>query len=503
MKRILTFFIFILLAMGPGAAGAQTVVMDEGHVAFDYPDSWLVVSPQLCGVYAPLLEDAGLDADELARELEQTRTLSRAYNENYTQYLSVLIGEDELSQEIYEIENATDNQRATLRRRVEANSFWETTGLRTQDAEWQKEDGGYWLYAHYTVTRAGETVGRGLRYITVRNGLYVEMDWRIASGRFSGRDLNAFRARLADLVVTEQIAEPVRDVKLEAQIPAETSKAQVEITGTATAGATVIAETPDGNGAMLTLDAATAEAKGKFTLTIELEKEGHYDVTLTASKEGMNDATLSGEIAYSAKTLPVSGVEESLFVTGDMTTIAGTTLAGVQLQLVTPFGVSKKRSGNDGAFSFELTTKDAGEYKYTLILDKSGYNQRRVPFTVTRIITDDQEQEKIRQSAVKISYKDLQKDKEENQGKVMRLYGPVSEVSSSASVYYVRLQYNKDAKGKWYNDVVIVCDADTGAKVGDMMTAVVTVDGVYSEQSASGADVIVPRFKLLFVDKIE
>ena len=89
MKRILTFFIFMLLAMGPGAAGAQTVVMDEGHVAFDYPDSWLVVSPQLCGVYAPLLEDAGLDADELARELEQTRTLSRAYNENYTQYLSV------------------------------------------------------------------------------------------------------------------------------------------------------------------------------------------------------------------------------------------------------------------------------------------------------------------------------------------------------------------------------------------------------------------------------
>lgn len=62
---------------------------------------------------------------------------------------------------------------------------------------------------------------------------------------------------------------------------------------------------------------------------------------------------------------------------------------------------------------------------------------------------------------------------------------------------------HKDAKGKWYNDVVIVCDADTGAKVGDMMTAVVTVDGVYSEQSASGADVIVPRFKLLFVDKIE
>ena len=98
MKRILSSLIFILLAMGASAAGAQTVVMDEGHVAFDYPDSWLVVSSQLCGVYAPLLADAGLDADDVAKELTDTRTLSRAYNADYTQYLAVLIREDELSQ---------------------------------------------------------------------------------------------------------------------------------------------------------------------------------------------------------------------------------------------------------------------------------------------------------------------------------------------------------------------------------------------------------------------
>ena len=300
MKRILSFLIFILLAAGASAAGAQTIVMDEGHIAFDYPDSWLVVSPQLCGVYAPLLADAGLDADEVAKELEDTRTLSRAYNANYTQYLSVLIGEDELSQEIYEIDAMTDAQKSTLRRRAEGNSLWETTGLRAQDVEWQKENGESWLYIHYTVTRSGETVGRGLRYITIHNGLYVELDWRIASGRFSGRDLNAFRARLADLTITEHIAEPVRDVKLEAEIPAETSKAQVEISGTATAGATVIAETPDGNGAMLTLDAETASSSGQFVLTLELDREGSYDVTVTASKEGMNDASVSGAIAYSA-----------------------------------------------------------------------------------------------------------------------------------------------------------------------------------------------------------
>lgn len=503
MKRILSFLIFISLAMGASAAGAQTVVMDEGHVAFDYPDSWLVVSPQLCGVYAPLLADAGLDADDVAKELTDTRTLSRAYNADYTQYLAVLIREDELSQEIYEIDAMTDAQKTTLRRRAESNSLWETTGLRAQDVEWQKENGENWLYIHYIVTRSGTTVGRGLRYVTVHNGLYVELDWRIESGRFSGRDLNAFRARLADIAITESVAEPVRDVKLDAEIPTETSVGQVTISGTATAGATVIAETPDGNGAMLALDAETASSSGQFTLALELEKEGSYEITLTASKEGMNDASLSGAIAYSAKTLPVSGIAESQTVTSDKVTITGTTLAGVQLQLVTPFGVSKKKSGNDGTFSFELTTDTAGDYNYTLILDKSGYNQRRVAFAITRVTTDEQEKDKIRQSAVKLSYKELQQDKAENRGKVMQLYGPVSEISSSGSIYYVRLQYNKNAKGKWYNDVVIICDADTGAKVGDMMTAVVTVDGVYDEQDASGNDVAVPRFNLLFVDKIE
>ena len=480
MKRILSFLIFILLAMGASAAGAQTVVMDEGHVAFNYPDSWLVVSPQLCGVYAPLLADAGLDADDVAKELTDTRTLSRAYNADYTQYLAVLIREDELSQEIYEIDAMTDAQKTTLRRRAESNSLWETTGLRAQDVEWQKENGENWLYIHYIVTRSGTTVGRGLRYVTVHNGLYVELDWRIESGRFSGRD-----------------------VKLDAEIPTETSVGQVTISGTATAGATVIAETPDGNGAMLTLDAETASSSGQFTLALELEKEGSYEITLTASKEGMNNASLSGAIAYSAKTLPVSGIAESQTVTSDKVTITGTTLAGVQLQLVTPFGVSKKKSGNDGTFSFELTTDTAGDYNYTLILDKSGYNQRRVAFAITRVTTDEQEKDKIRQSAVKLSYKELQQDKAENRGKVMRLYGPVSEISSSGSIYYVRLQYNKNEKGKWYNDVVIICDADTGAKVGDMMTAVVTVDGVYDEQDASGNDVAVPRFNLMFVDKIE
>jgi hypothetical protein len=42
-----------------------------------------------------------------------------------------------------------------------------------------------------------------------------------------------------------------------------------------------------------------------------------------------------------------------------------------------------------------------------------------------------------------------------------------------------------------------------GAKEGDMISAVVKVAGVFEEQDAEGEPVMVPRFELVFVDKVE
>jgi len=190
-------------------------------------------------------------------------------------------------------------------------------------------------------------------------------------------------------------------------------------------------------------------------------------------------------------------------VTADKTVISGQTLSGTQMQLVTPFGLSKKRAGSDGKFSFELTTDSAHEYRYTLILDKDGFDQRRYPFTLVRVMTDDQEKASVRKTAEKISYRQLQKALPEDQGKVMSLYGPVSEVSGSGSAYYIRMQFNKGADGTWYNPVIIVAKEDMGAKVGDMITVVCEVSGVFEEQDSQGEPVMVPRFDLLFVDKVE
>ena len=505
MNRIILAFILCLLLCAPCAA--QTVTMEDAHLSFDYPETWLVVSPQLAMVYEPLLKDAGIDAIALSDEMEAQGVLSRAYNADFTQKMSVLTRSDELSAEIFDIARITDEERRTLRSRVEKNNLWEATGMRAQDVEWQKEGGVYWLYVHYTKMSADQVIGRGLRYITVRNGQYVMIDWQIDTGRFGNRDLSAFRARTRDLTVTEFLDEPVRTVRLEAHIPQETSVADLIIEGTTSPNAALIAEAPGKDGTMQTLSVGMAGSSGKFSLLVPLEEEGIYAVTLTASREDMLDASIAGTVTYSAKTLPVSieGIEESGVhtVTQDKTVLTGRTLAGAQIQLVTPFGLSKKRAGNDGAFTFELSTDSAGEYRYTMILDKSGYDQRRMPFTLVRVMTDDQEKDAIRKTAQKISYKNLQKDLPENDGKVMSLYGPVVQASASGGAYYVRMQFNKAADGTWYNPVVIVADTDMGAKEGDMISAVVKVAGVFEEQDEQGETVMVPRFELVFVDRVE
>lgn len=505
MKVRILALLALLGALACASACAQKIDMDDAYLSFDYPDSWLVVSPQLCTTYARLLGDAGIDADLLAQDMIDQGIESRAYNEDFSQCLSVLTMSDDLSGEIFDMAAVTDAQRKTMKTRAQNNRLFETTGYRTQDAEWQKEGGVYWLYIHYTQTRGDQTVGRGIRYVTVKNGMYIVLDWQREEGRFSNRDLSAFRGRIADLTVTTTLTEPVRSVKLEAVIPAETSSSEITITGTTTANASLIAEAPDGAGQMQTLSVGRAGSGGKFSLVVELAEEGEYDITLTASSEGMNPASVSGRTTYSAKTLPVSleGVPEDGVVTADTVKITGKTLAGVQFQLVTPYGLSKKRSGNDGSFSFELTTKEEGEYDYTLICDKDGYNQRRIQFTLTRVTTDAQARQKIKDGAEKISYKNLQKNRAEDQGKVMCLYGPVTSVSEGGGTHYVRMMFNKGSDGVWFNPVVIVAEEAMGVKVGDMMTVVATVAGVFEEQDSSGADVAVPRFELMFVDQVE
>ena len=122
MKRIISIFILALLL--PCVALAQTVSMEAQNLTFAYPDSWLVVSPQLAMVYAPLLEEQGIGASQLSEELEEQGVLSRAYRPDFSQHMSVIVRTDTLSQEIFQIGEMTEEQRKELRSLAQNNRLF-------------------------------------------------------------------------------------------------------------------------------------------------------------------------------------------------------------------------------------------------------------------------------------------------------------------------------------------------------------------------------------------
>ena len=80
MKRILLILALLLV---PCAALAQSITMEAQGLTFDYPESWIVVSPQLAMVYAPLLAQNGIDASALSQDMEAQGVLSRAYSPDF------------------------------------------------------------------------------------------------------------------------------------------------------------------------------------------------------------------------------------------------------------------------------------------------------------------------------------------------------------------------------------------------------------------------------------
>ena len=446
LKRLKRCFLLaaLLAALLQAAGCAQTIVMPEGYCAFDYPDGWLVLSPQRCRIYAPILEEMGLDPDETAVMMQAQGVLTRAMPETGGESYAVIVRQDETTQDIFDMSEATDAERKQLKLRAEDNRLWERTGYRAQDAAWQIEGGRYWLYVHYAETDRGEVLSRGLRYFTIYNGKLVSVDWNIRGRRFSNRDLAAFRKELSRLTFLDFGEAPVRTTQLSCILPTETNEAAGRITGTATANAALTLGADDGKGNQVTLAEDAADSRGRFTMDYMLPREGEWRLTLLAEAEGRESAAIEGTVVYSEKKLPVSGIPETVISTGDKVTVSGKTLPGAAMQLVTPYGITKKRAENDGTFSFELTTKEVGRYEYTLLIDKGSYTQRRLRFAVVREQTDEQERQAVRDRAVRISYAELARDLAKNRGCILNLYGYVSEVSEAGSSYYVRMMRSEE-----------------------------------------------------------
>lgn len=502
MKRTL-FCIALLLALCLcPAALAQQIVMEDSGVAMEFPDPWLVLSPSTVRMYGAILQDAGMDADGMARRYAQDGVVCEAWSPDGTECLRLSVTADERSLRLHDIERATDSERKSLKE-LFANNRYEAqkSNVRYQSASWTTHPSmGRFLLTRYTVKENDEVTGRGLQYFTIRNGANYTIDWYLTGRRLTNADLSWFRQNVLEkFFFTVQIDPPPLPVTLNTSLPVETGNAVLTLEGTASPNAGLTLSCTDGESEEQVLSVGAANADGSFTLNFELEAAGIYALTLTAEKEGYMPTALSGQLTYEPRLLPVNFDRlPDGEVTSDTTQLSGTTIAGATLQLLSDKGVTKKRVGSSGTFSFELTTKDAGEHSYTLVVTLDGYDQRRIPIQFTRVITEAQRIQQIKDSAERISYANLQKHSDQHLGAVMRLSGQVSAVTEgTGGAWFIRMNISRNSAGEWGSPVLISCTENPGIERGSSIVVYAAVAQPYLEQSESGEDVNTPGFTFI------
>lgn len=482
---------------------AQEIVMDDIFATMEFPDTWLVLSPQTLSVYEPLLSEAGFDASGMRDRYESDGIVVEAWDEEYKQSMRVMVTTDERSATLFDITRATDTQLRSLRTYYETKSNFTATAYRYQDVAWQTHPQyGRFLFLRYNLVDENKNiVERGVRYFTIRNGMNYFIDWTIPDRRFTNKDLAAFKETLASFGFTALLDAPPLEIPLTADIPAEVSSAQVTLTGTTLGNAALSIFLSDGESEGEVISVGTAQPNGTFSIFFDLPAEGTYQVALVASAPDYADNTLRQTLVFQASLLRVSidrwpddPWQEDTF------TLTGETLAGASLQLITDKGVVTKKVGNNGRFTFELNTPTEGTYTYTLVVNKGKYTQRRFPFTINRVFTDTEALTRIKKQATTINYNDLKKKLSDHTGKVMRLSGQVADISEGEGVVFIRLMLHRDTKGVWTRPVIIACEELPAVTLGQRATLYGYVDIAYMEQDASGEDVVVPGFTFICMD---
>lgn len=481
---------------------AQHVSMESIYAEIELPDPWLVLSPQTISIYEPLLQENEMNVADMQSRYTSEGVVVEAWDEDFMQSIRIMTTSNERSQTIYDISRATKAQRNSLLAYYNTSKNWTNTYYRYQQAEWQNHSSmGRFLFLRYNYMDGDTTVRRGVQYLTIRNGLNYIIEWTIPDRRFTNKDLREFKALLNDFSFTKELEAPPLPVSLSATIPAESGKADIQITGTTSSKAVLSVDISEGENAAETISVGSAKNDGSFTINFTLPQEGTYRIVLTAYKDGYAETALSQTLVYQAQLLPINiDAYPTDPWTQDTFTLSGDTLPGAALQLLSDVGVTTKKAGNSGSFTFTLNVKEEMSYSYTLVISKDKYTQRRIPITINRVFTQDQELSKIKKTAEQIGYNKLQSNAEVHAGKVMRLSGQIISVTEGSGVWFIRLMLSKDSKGNWFRPVVISCPTDPQLAIDTKAVIYGYVADGYVEQDTSGEDVVVPGFTFICVD---
>ena len=154
------------------------------------------------------------------------------------------------------------------------------------------------------------------------------------------------------------------------------------------------------------------------------------------------------------------------------------------------------RTNRTGKFKFEITTAAEGAYEVVLSMQKKGFSNRREKYTVNRVITTQDTQNRTAEKAIHPAYAALVKNADKYVGSTMYYDVHIVAVEQVEDEWIITGALKK-SKGEYSNYIYYVAKSDPQLAVENKVKIYGTLIGTHSVETEEGASAY-PELDYLF-----
>ncbi len=518
MRKSWAFLLIVLaLLLCSAAAFADTTLyFDKIYAECTLDESnYIILTPENLAMHQEWMSNRNLTSESMLADWDARGVLAQAWTTEGDACLEFTAVQDDASRTWFDLDQQTPAIRSTYRSGHLKGTLYKDEGYTYQSAEWKlTKQYGRFLMLQYKRT-VGEETYRGYARRAVRNGYTITLDYQVYGRKLKNADLNALNKVIGTWHFTQTLPLGTAttgsgsEITLVSQTamaftkepPAETSTGTFTVKGTCDPNLHVIGVVMRMSGNEPVRVETDASKKGAFSLDVKLPQEGTWLMTLTF----VNGDKVVGEKVFNT-TLYQSTLLTVNFDTPvpdtfpeDKFVLSGTTIKGVKMQLMVD-GIMNKNitTGGAGKFSFKIPTETEQTYNITLTLQKKNYTTRRFNWTVTRKLTEDQWQERIKEEAIKPAYTTLTDKLTGYNGRIMTYAPYLESVQMDGDKYVLFMAMRNSKKNGFSQRIVVISETPAPMQVGEQYRFYGTLNGTYEVIDEENGSRYYPCFDLLY-----
>lgn len=297
--------------------------------------------------------------------------------------------------------------------------------------------------------------------------------------------------------------------------PRETNENKFTVEGTTAPGAQVIGVLMKSVGDPMTQRFETiAHAKNgsfKLNVTIPEAEESVWLMTLNVYESPESDNLVADTVfdftKYKKTLIPCeldAPVPEEVY--SDELVVSGTTMKAVDVQCILTDSSAntiktnpeKSHPNGTGRFSFKLPLKNEDVYSLTLVITKKNYDEKRLTFTIRRILTDEARDAQIRKNAQKVNYDAIAKRADQYIGKTLCYAAWITGIEQVGDEWHITAAVS-NVGDHYSNFLLFISDQEPPFSVDEKHTLYGTCRASFQIQSEESIEFI-PSFDLLLWD---